>query len=175
MKNFLSILFNPIGFNSLHELCQNTIAWKYKLTSIYLLGITVSSLLTAIKAFTEVYIYSPSPGIAILWATTILDIILGLGLAISEKKGIVPTKMGRAISRVAIQTLMVGLFFQMGQTWSYLITSWMVDSLLIIFTLSTFYSVLQNAAALGLITKDQYAFIESIVNIKALIDKLRKK
>lgn len=174
LKEWVHIVWEQVGFHSAYEILQSTIAWKHKITAVYLAALPLAAIITTLERFTENYIYTPALGIAILWLTSFCDVLLGLSVAISNKKGIVPTRISRALIRVITQTIFVGLFFQMGKAWSYLITAWMVDSLIIIFTLSTFYSVLQNAASLGLITKEQYAFIESIVNIKSLIDKLKK-
>ena len=174
MKNLLRVIWEQVGFHSIPEIFQSTVAWKHKITTLYLASIPVAGIITAVETFTEDYIYTPALGIAILWFTSFFDVILGLSVAISNKTGIVPTRLSRALIRVLVQTLIVGLFFQMSHVWDYIITSWMVDSLLIVFTLSTFYSVIQNAAALGLITKEQYAVIESMVNLNKLISKFKK-
>lgn len=174
IRDWLHIVWEQIGFNSISEMVQSTVSWKHKLTTVYLASIPVAGIITAVETFTEDYIYTPALGIVILWITSFLDVILGLSVAVSNKIGIVPTRLSRALIRVLVQTLIVGLFFQMSHVWDYLITSWMVDSLLIVFTLSTFYSVIQNAAALGLITKEQYTVIEGMVNLNKLISKFRK-
>lgn len=178
MKNYFKVinqLFVEVGYSSFLEVMQSTVAFRHKLTTVYLASIPIATILSILEQVTEKYIYTPALGIAILWGTSLFDIILGLSVAISNKLGIMPSRLSRAMIRVMTQTILVGLFFQMSKTWGYVITTWMVDSLLIVFTLSTFYSVIQNSAALGLITKEQYSFIESLVNLNKLISKFKSK
>lgn len=174
-KEMISVILNQVGFGSIKEILLSTIAWKHKITSVYLLGFTISGAHTFIVQFTEKHIYSPALGIELLFGITILDIILGLSLAVENKKGVSGTKLVRAIVRFIVQCVFVGIFFNMSQVWDHLIQSWLASSILFIFMLSTVYSSIRNAARLGIITKDQYDIIESIVNIKSLFNKIKKK
>lgn len=182
-KNVVGIMFHEIGFESLNEILKSTVAWKHNVSSIYVFAVSFGGILSMLEVTTEKYIYTPALGVLILWLTTILDVLLGASVAITLKKehnnnlaeGLNPNKLGRAFIRLIVQTTIVALFYQMSKAWNLLINNWMVDSLLIIFTLSTFYSVLQNANKLQLITDEQYRFIEGLVNIKELISKLKNK
>lgn len=175
IKDFIQLMLHEVGYSSLEELVQNSVAWKHKISSLYLLSVSLGGFITGIYAFTEEYIYSPAMGIIVLFAVSLIDLLLGMSVAIDEKKGISPARIVRSLVRFIVQVVFVGLIYEMSSLWHILIQSWMVDSLLIIFTLSTFWSAVQNAAKLKLITPDQYSFIEGIVNLKGLIERFTKK
>ena len=173
--NFLHVVFAPIGFDSLMELLKSTFFYKEKITTIYAIGFSVSTIIGVAEIIIEKYIYSPALGIAILWITTFFDVVLGLAASRSDNINIDPSKLNRAFIRLVVQTVITGLFFQMSIAWNHFVYSWMVDALLIIFTLSVFFSLIQNARKLDLITKDQFEFIQNIVNLKKLFNKISKR
>ena len=173
LKNTISLILHQIGFDSLRDFAQNTIAWKHNISSVYLFAASMGGVLTYVESATDKFIYTPALGVYILWLTTIFDVFLGAAAAIHLKKAIQPNKLGRAVVRLVTQTLIVALFFQMSHAWHFFVHAWMVDSLLIVFTLSTFYSAIQNAHNLELVTKDQFTFIENLVNLKKLMSKFK--
>lgn len=173
-KIVMNIFMNVIGFKSFSDLAQSPLGLKHKLTAIYAAGFTISGLVVWIEHAIDTYIYSPALGVGILFMVTFFDMLLGISEGISSGEGLIPSKLSRAAVRVIVQTFFVAFAYQMHIAWGYVITYWMVDALLIIFTLTTFYSAMQNANKLGLITDEQYSFIESIVNIRRLIDKIKK-
>jgi hypothetical protein len=174
LKNSIAVILHQIGFDSFQDYIQNTIAWKHNITAVYVFAVSLGGAFTIASSFTDQFIYTPALGVFILWLTTIFDVLLGAAAALHLKKKIQPNKLGRAVVRLVTQTLIVALFFQMSHAWHFFIHGWMVDSLLIVFTLSTFYSAIQNARDLDLITKEQYSFIEGLVNLKKLMSKFKR-
>jgi hypothetical protein len=63
----------------------------------------------------------------------------------------------------------------MSQIWQHVVMDWMVDGLLIVFTLSTFWSSIKNAKELQLITNEQYSVLESIIGLKKIFEKFKNK
>lgn len=175
IRELTAIVSSQLGFESFMDIVKSSIAWKHKITTVYVLAAAIGGVFSAIGKFTDSYIYSPALGMYILWITSLIDIIFGISNSVAKKQGISANKISRAMIRVTFQTVLVGIVFQMSHAWGYLITFWMVDSLLIVFTLTILWSVIQNAEALGFITKDQYDVIESIINIKRLFSRIKKK
>lgn len=174
-KHILTIIFEQIGYNSFYDLSQSVILWKHKVTTIYILAISMTGIIELLERVTEKYIYSPYLGIEILFSVTMIDILFGITKSIMIDKNFSAGKLIRAVIRFGIQITFVGIFFKMAEAWPYIFQSWMVDAMLIIFTITTFYSAIENAAKLKLITKTQFAAIKSVVNLKELLNKFKKK
>jgi hypothetical protein len=174
MGNKYNIL-NEIGFSSFHDIFKSVTGIKHNINLIHILGFTIGSIATIIQEFISDYIYNPSSGVLILFAVTIVDIVLGVSNSISNGKGIECNKLSRAFIRFTIQIIFVSFFYNMNMLYNYIIYSWMVDSILVIFTLSTFWSAWYNAHKLGFITDDQYSTLESIINIKEIFNRFKKK
>lgn len=175
MNNWENRVFQETGHNSFNDMIQNAFHVKLHLSTIHLFAITFGGVLAFLESVTESWIYSPALGVGILFVCTVADSILGIAVAISKQKGIQTSRLSRAFVRFVIQILFVGIFFNMSKTFDAFVQMWMVDFLLIIFTLTTFYSAIENAHTLGYITTDQFKFIQSVVNIKNLVDKFTKK
>jgi len=178
-RDLVDLTLEQVGYTDMKEMITSVFALKIKF--VYLFGVTFGSIITVLHEITDKYIYTPAAGVLILWVVSLVDTILGSIRAVKEhsadktKEGFSPVKFARAFIRVVIQTIFVAMLFNMGRTWGYIIASWMVDSLLIVFTLSTFFSAIQNAYYLGLVSKDQYEFISTVINPKKWMDKFKSK
>src|SRR5690606_10145058 len=105
---------------------------------------------------------------------SVFDFILGISNSVMTKKTEFNSwRISRSAVRFVVQTIFVAILFNMSLIWSVFIQSWIVDSLLLIFILSTFWSAFENAKDLGLVTQEQFEMVESFVSIKKLILKFR--
>ena len=62
----------------------------------------------------------------------------------------------------------------MHKVFDYFIYSWMVDSVLVIFTLSTLWSIIKNSNKAGYIPDDQYEILEGVISLKDIFSKFSK-
>ena len=173
MPNKYNIL-NEIGFSGTDDLVSAVLGLKNNLTFIATIGVALGSIFSIIQNFINAYVYTPANGVFILFAATIFDIVLGLYKAVYFKEGIDPKKISRALIRFVIQIILVGIFTNMHLVFSHFIYSWMVDTVLIIFTLSTVWSLIRNAHKVELITDDQYSTLENLVSVKNILSKFSK-
>jgi len=165
-----NLFLNEVGYKNFGDLYHSLFNFKYPL-----FGIVLATVLTSVSTFIDSYIYSPYQGITVLLGVTLLDSILGISKAVYLKEGVDPARMMRGWIRLVFQIMFVGLAFQMSMVWTFIVTKWIVDALLILFTLSTFWSALRNAYLLEIITKEQYTILESIIGLKNIFRKFRKK
>lgn len=172
-------MLHVMGYESINDLFMTVLALKTKPLDFYSLGFVFAmfvSCLAYITNFTENFIYSPSTGIAILAIATVADFLVGLWHSLEVKKlPINSWRIPRTFARFIIQILLVGLLFKMSEIWPYFVQYWVVTGLLIVFILTTIWSIVENSRDLGMITKQQYEAIESFVNVGKLIKKIRSK
>lgn len=174
LNNAVAILLHEIGFDSIREILYSTVALKHNLSTVYVVSIPIGIALNGVLNFTESYIFSPALGVAIFWVISIIDTFLGMGIAISDQdKQLEASKISRSIVRAFMQTLIVAVVFKMSQVYTFAIFPWMVSSLLLMFTLTVLYSVLDNCHKLGLLSDQQFDLIKKIVNIKTLLNKFK--
>lgn len=169
MKEITYGVLKEFGFDSLQDLYSAIFSFKFSI-----LGIMITTIITILEQLIDRFIYTPSQGILILVTLTIFDMILGVARAVQDKEGVDPAKMMRAMIRLVVQISFVAVFFQMSRIWDHLIATWMVDFLLILFTLSTFWSAVKNAKSVGMITADQYSVLEGLVGLKKIFEKVKK-
>ena len=173
MRNKYSLL-NEVGFSGIGDVISSTLGLKYNISSIAIIGVALGSSFSIIQKFIDTYIYTPAHGVFILFFITALDIVLGLMKSIKFKERISSSKISRAVVRFIVQILFVGIFSNMHEVFNHFIYSWMVDVVLIMFTLSTIWSSIVNARKLNLITEDQHRAFEAILNIKNFFSRLGK-
>lgn len=170
--------FEDLGFENLSDLITSTFAFKTKFLMLHVYGFTFSGLIALwveITNQTESWIYKPFRGIGILLIATITDFILGASHSIEVKQERFSwQKIPRSAVRFAFQCLFIGLFFNMNMVWPLIIQFWIVDGLLIAFILTTAWSAFENAYNLKLVTKEQFETVQSVVNIKNLLNKFKK-
>tara|TARA_R110001599_G_scaffold332511_1_gene547980 strand:- start:25443 stop:25922 length:480 start_codon:yes stop_codon:yes gene_type:complete len=147
---------------------------KLKLSGIYAYSLTLSGFFLVMENVTETYIYAPPLAILILFILSVADMILGLSVAVSQKEGIEPRKLSRAMLRFFTQCFFTAMAFQLSIALPAYISSYMVDFLVMVFTITVFASGYKNAWLLKLITDDQYAVFESLFNVKKLINMFKK-
>jgi hypothetical protein len=169
-KGFIQATLSEFGFAGVTDFSHAIFHMKFPI-----FGLMLATLLTTTQSFINHYIYTPAQGIAILVGITFVDVMLGVAKSVKDGTGITGTRLARAFIRMIVQILFVGMFFEMSQVWNGMITSWMVDALLILFTLSTFWSAIKNAKEIGMITEDQYAILEGIIGLKRIFNKFKKK
>lgn len=176
---FLCMGLHVMGYESLRDLLMTSLALKTKWFDFYSIGFIIAMVATTVAHltnFTEKYIYSPSAGIAILFGVTIFDFLVGLWYSFEVKKiNLNPWRIPRTFARFIVQILLIGFLYKMSELWPYVIQYWIVTGLLIVFILTTIWSIVENAKDLGIITKQQYEFIEGFVNIGKIVNKLKSK
>lgn len=172
------LLLETVGFDSIKDLWIAVFGIKMK-TSIPMLAVTLSYCLEFISSFIERNIYSPVLGVYLLFLFTIVDIVVGLSKAIRFRKegegnGIDASRLSRAMARFVMQIFIVGGIFQMSKVWEFVIRNWMVDAVILSFTITTLWSSIQNAYRLGWIERKSYEHLESIVNVDKLFNYFKK-
>ena len=164
-----------MGFTGVGDLLGSVLGLNNNIVNLSLLGITVGSALAALQEFINNYIYTPAEGIFILFIVTGLDVFMGIWRAIKLKEGLEGNKISRAAVRFIIQVAFVGIMSGMHEVFTYMIYHWMIDTVLIIFTLSTLWSFLRNSNRLGFITDDQYKALNSVIGIKEFLSRIGNK
>lgn len=168
-----------VGFDSFSDFFTSVFALKYKVLSFYTYGFAFGMIMTFLKhvtSGTEMYIYSPPKGIAILFGVSVFDFILGLSNSIANtKEGIKAGKISRSAMRFLTQVIFVAILFNSNTVFPYFVQSWMVDTLLFVFISSTTWSAFQNARDLGWVTQEQFEMVESFINVKNLISRFSKR
>jgi len=177
LKKYLCMALNLLGFESINDLMISVFALKTKVLTFYTYGFAIGGIVAFMRVISEntaVYVYSPPAGIAILGGVSVLDFALGVSNSIVSKRADFNSwRIPRSVVRFIVQVAFVAIVFNMNLIWSIFIQSWMVDSLLLIFILSTLWSALENARDVRIITQDQFDMIEGFVNIKKLIAKIK--
>lgn len=179
IKAWIFLAIELVGFESFSDFLTSVFALKDKVQSFYTYGFAFGMVLTIIKFLsqsTAIYIFSPPAGIAILFGVSVFDFLLGLSNSITNTNtGVKAGKISRTFIRFAVQVIFVAILFNMNMVFPIFIQSWMVDTLLFVFTISTLWSAFQNARDLSWVTQDQFEMVESFINIKNLIPKFIKK
>ena len=168
-KGITQALLNEIGFTGINDLDASVFAFKFPI-----FGTMIATIVATMSELINQYVYTPAQGIILLIAVTAADVVLGIGYAVKKKEGVSSARLMRAFVRLVIQMFFVGVFFEMSTIWNTFIGKWMVDALLILFTLSTFWSAIKNARGLGLITDDQYSILETAIGLKKIFSKFTK-
>lgn len=172
LDRITGLLFGEFGIMSFTGLLDSLIGWKYQITTLYVFSITIGGIITVVKDFSVNYVYRPFLGLELLWICSILDVFLGITVALESKTPIDHKRMLRAVVRALLQSSFVAILFNMSKVYDLLIYKWMVDSMLLLFTSSVFWSCVVNAWKLGYITDEQYKLLQNIINIKTLLNKL---
>ena len=179
LKKYVCMGLHLLGFESINDFFGAVFALKYKVLSFYTYGFAIGGMVAFVRTIsdsTAIYIYSPPAGIAILAIVSVFDFLLGISNSVINKKTDFNSwRISRSAVRFVVQTIFVAILFNMSLIWSIFIQSWIVDSLLLIFILSTFWSAFENAKDLGLVTKDQFETVEEFISIRKLIGKIRNK
>lgn len=172
------LIFKVVGFSSLQDFIQSTLFLKKKFFLLHVYGFSISAVCSYFLYLTngiEYLIYNPAKGIYILAGVTAFDIALGtMNSKIVKKERIKSDKMLRAVVRFAVALIFISILFNMNSVWPIMIQFWVVDGVLIGFIISTLWSSVENARDLNLVTKSQYEFLEQVVNIKKIFEKLKK-
>lgn len=172
-------MLHVMGYENLKDLLMTSLALKTKPIDFYSLGFIFAMFVSGfayVTNFTENYVYSPSAGIAILFVATAADFLVGLWHSLEVKKQPINSwRIPRTFARFIVQILFIGLLFKMSELWPWVVQYWIVTGLLIVFIITTIWSMVENARDLGLITKQQFEAIESFVNVGKLIKKIRSK
>lgn len=173
------MMLHVMGYENLKDLVMTSLALKTKPVDFYSFGFISAIFVSGfayLTNFTENFIYSPSMGIALLAVATLFDFLVGLWHSLEVKKlPINSWRIPRTFARFVIQILVVGLLFKMSELWPWVVQYWIVTGLLIVFIITTIWSMVENGRDLGLITKQQFEAIESFVNVGKLIKKIRSK
>jgi hypothetical protein len=179
LKNYLCMAIEAIGFESPNDFFTSVFALKHKVVTFYSYGFAFGMIMTMIKFIshnTAMYIYSPPAGIVILFGVSSFDFLLGLSNSITNTNiGIKAGRISRTIIRFVVQVIFVAILFNMNLVWPIFIQSWMVDTLLFVFVISTLWSAFQNARDLSWVTQEQFEMVESFISIKNLIPNFIKK
>jgi hypothetical protein len=179
LKKHLCMALNLLGFESINDLMVSVFALKTKVMTFYTYGFAIGGIVAFMRVISEntaVYVYSPPAGIAILGGVSLMDFALGVSNSIVSKRSDFNSwRIPRSVVRFIVQVAFVAIVFNMNLIWSIFIQSWMVDSLLLIFILSTLWSAMENARDVKIITQEQFELIESFVNIKKLIAKIKTR
>lgn len=169
------IILDGMGFESITDYIQNVFVNKGLLISS---GI-ITAVVCSIDHFVNASIFSPSKGIYILFGATFFDVLLGISVAVANKKKDGTShfdayKLGRAWMRLATQIGFIFLLFQISHVWP-LVSSWMVSTLLLAFVMATFWSAFKNAYKLKWIQPSTYEWLEKILSIQEIFNTVVKK
>ena len=177
-KTLKSWIIEDLGFESFSDLITSSLALKSKFILLYLYGMTFSGFIAFfvyVSEQTEVWVYKPFKGIALLFAATVFDFLLGASNSMEIKREpFTWSKIPRSAVRFGVQCSVIGIFFNLNSLWPLVIHIWIVDGILIAFILTTTWSGVENAYSLKFLTKEQFETLQSWVNIKNLINKFKK-
>lgn len=163
------LLLDSIGFDSVADFFNNVFVNK----SMLVFSGFLAALLGTLDIFIEAHVYSPAKAIYVLFAATIFDIMLGISVAVRDKK-FDAYKLNRAWARLVTQIAIVALLHHTDLVWE-MVNDWMVNTLLLAFVLATIWSSFKNAYSLGWIQPATYLMLEKILSIQELFDGIVKK
>lgn len=186
LKKYGCMALNTLGYINLYDLFTTIFALKTKAKTFYSIGFSVGGFITFYKIVseqTEAYVYSPPAAIMILFYATIGDLVFGIWNSVENKpldaEGNTAKfnswRIPRTFVRLAAQVFLVAMFFNLSKIFPLFIQSFIVDGLLLVFILTTLWSIIENLHALKFISKEQFNIISSLANIRTIINKLRGK
>lgn len=161
-------ILSLIGFDNLKDFVGSVVVNK----GVLFVGGAVAGLSVALDQFIAINIYSPSRGVYLLFLATILDIMLGVSVAVKEST-FQARKLSKAMIRLVVQICFVGLLNQSYIVWDF-VAHWMVSTLLLSFVLTTFWSAFKNAYELGWIQRDTYFMLEKLLSIDEVVNQFLK-
>lgn len=163
------IFFDSVGFESMHDFVNNLVSPKI----ILAIAGVLSAIMISIDQFIEASIFSPAKGIYILFFTTLFDIMLGISVAVKEKR-FDTYKLMRAWIRLVVQIIIIGLLHQSNMVWE-MVNDWMVNTLLLAFVLTTLWSAFKNAYKLKWIQEDTYLILQRILSVDQIFNQFIRK
>ena len=162
IMNIRSSFLEAVGFETIGDFI-NTIFIKK--AGVYLYAGILHGAFEFLDRFIENNVYSPSSGVYILFIITVLDILLGISKSV-KNRNFDAYKLSRAWARFFVHIMIIGILYRMNQVWPSFIRAWMVDTIILSFSMATLWSVFKNAHELRWIQPSTYAMLERILSVE---------